>query len=59
MSNKYYICRMKDAQNGLGIVSEKYYNDPETEGGKKLKKFSAEIVFEGTFEQCVEKKRKK
>jgi len=54
----YYICKMKDAKNGLGIVSELYYNNPQTESGKNMKKFTNEIVFEGTFEECFDKKRR-
>jgi len=49
---------MKDAKNGLGIVSELYYNNPQTESGKNMKKFTNEIVFEGTFEECFDKKRR-
>lgn len=54
----YYICKMKDAKNGLGIVSENYYKSPESESGKKMKPFTIEIVFQGSFEECLDKKRR-
>lgn len=58
MSKTYYICKMKEAKDGLGIVSAEYYNNPTSENGKQMKKFSVEIVFEGNFSDCLEKKKR-
>lgn len=43
----YYICKFEEAKGGLGIVKNDFY----TSQG-----FENEIMFEGTFEECVYRK---
>lgn len=56
---KYFICKMEEAKNGLGIVSEAYYNNDKSviDHGTN-KKLKNEIVFEGNFIDCYNKKQK-
>ena len=41
---QFYVCKMKDAKDGLGIVSVDYY---------ETHKFKSEITHEGSFDDCV------
>lgn len=57
---KYYVCKMEEAKNGLGIVSEAYYNnDKSVKDHATNKKFKCEITFEGTITECLSYKKKK
>ena len=55
----YYICEMSEAVKGLGIVSKAYYNNDPSVIDRKPKKgiFTNKILFEGSFNECLEKKK--
>lgn len=56
---KYFICKMEIAKDGLGIVSEAYYNnDKSIKHHATNKKFESEIVFKGSFLDCYNEKKK-
>lgn len=48
VNNWYFILKMSEAQKGFGIVQKDYYY---------LNFFYGEILFEGTFENCIEMKK--
>lgn len=58
-SQIYYICEMSEAVKGLGIVSKAYYHNDSSVVERKPKTgvFKCNIVFEGTFEECIAKKK--
>jgi hypothetical protein len=50
---------MSEAVKGLGIVSKAYYNNDPSVIDRKPKKgiFTNKILFEGSFNECLEKKK--